>query len=236
MSPQMGEYTQEDANADIAAHNALTIVHGTVDDVADQTDIENHRLDADAHHSEEIPEGRGVGAGVTYLKIPGDYPTLGTTLALTDDNIWYFPIIVKTPITIDQVVVEITAAAGAGEQALFAIYHADINWQPLALVVASAAFAIDGAAVVSTALAATVLQEGRYLMALILEGDATFRAAWYCHPILGFVPTMGVGFFLQLVYVAQAYGALPDPGTVWNLRGTGANSLSRPCFLRVTVP
>lgn len=216
MSPQMGEYTQEDADADIAAHAALTITHGTVDDIADQTDIENHRLDADAHHSEEVPRGRARHGGNNWLVHPGIMPISQAVYAPAANQIFYMPIIVHTPITIDAVVIEVTIAGAGGTRGRVAIYNADVNWQPTTLVVATAQIPVDGVAVVTTAIAATVLQEGRYLIAYTSDINATLRLVRGSTDCWGVNPVLGVNLWTSLAYVAAAYAALPDPGTVWD--------------------
>lgn len=49
----MGEFTAIDAALLIAIHAALTVVHGTVDDVADQTDIATHAALVNVHHARQ---------------------------------------------------------------------------------------------------------------------------------------------------------------------------------------
>ncbi|GAG85064.1 unnamed protein product [marine sediment metagenome] len=112
-----------------------TPVNGNTSHASSSNWAFDHNADADAHHSEEIPDGRAVGGGVTYLTIPGVIG-LGSTTAtgLLAANKYYHPIYVRTPITVDAIVVEITANGGPGSTARAGIYHADVNWQPGALI------------------------------------------------------------------------------------------------------
>ncbi len=214
MSPKMGDYTLDDDIARMAAHVAVL----------------------DAHHSEEIPEGRGLYGGVYLYSIPGGTAWRPGTVALNANRLHYVPIYVRTPITIDQVIIEVTGAAGAGNMGRIAIYEADVNWMPGALVVASAEFAIDAAVVVVTNIVATTLQEGRYLIGLNLEANVTLRSAEYGLPYMGFDPGLSASHNILIVFVAAAYGALPDPGTAWDTVVTGASGIAHPVWLRVLTP
>lgn len=179
--------------------------------------ITTHTDDPDAHHSEEIPDGRGLYNATKLLMLPGVSAGGGGTVAFVKDLIHYFAIKPTTPITIDQVTIEVTAAAGGGEKCRIAIYEADINWQPGDLVVASAEIAIDAIAVVDTAITETTLQEGRYLVALIVEGNVTLRKANVgTFPIIGYKTTLGTVPRVGCPIAAQAYGVLLDPGTAWD--------------------
>lgn len=214
MTPQMGKYTQEDADADIATHTA----------------------DPDAHHPEEIAEGRPFYAATYSLVIPGVSQIVTATETLTSGNIWYYPFLVKTPITIDQFRFEVTAAAGAGEVARLAIYHADANWQPLALVVASPDMAIDAIAVVTADIADTELQEGRYLIGARMEGNTDYRLVKCIAPFTAGLWALTVNMILRNWFVAEAWGAFADPGTVWDSVSAG-NLYRHYCFFfRILTP
>lgn len=196
-----------------------------------------HKLVADAHHPEEIPDGRGYYNTTSLLKIPGVAHGIATTpFAIPANNIFYYPIYVRTPITVDQVNIEITTAAGAGEKCRIAIYAADKNWQPGALQVASAEIAIDAIAVVATALASTTLQEGRYLIALVLEGGASFRVARYATNLVGYRATLGADTHPKYLAVSFLYAALPDPGTAWDTILFGNDGLYQAVYLQVATP
>lgn len=236
MTPQMGIVTDADLAAAIAAHNALTIVHGTVDDVADQTDIATHTADVDAHHPEEIPDGRGKSATETFLTIPGISAQGQTTQARGSNTIYYYPIYVRTPITIDQIVIEVTGAAGAGEKCRITIYEADKDWQPGVAVIATGEIACDAIAVVTTGIADTILKEGRYLMACIFEGITTLRTLQYPTILHGYAATLGATPFIRYLSVAQAYGALPDPGTAWDTATQADEGPQYFMFVRVKTP
>lgn len=183
-----------------------------------------------------IPEGRGYYGVTTLLSIPGGTPTGGNAQALVAARIYYFPIYIDTLVTIDRVVIEVTVAAGVGEKCRIAIYDADRNWQPVTQQVASAEIAIDGVAVVSTDIAATVLPAGRYLIALTLEGNATLRSAKNSRTFIGYIATLTANLLPDLVYVAAAYAALPASGTAWDTINATTTSQKHVVFLRVSIP
>jgi len=183
-----------------------------------------------------VAEGRAKSATTTYLSVPGQTGGYDATQALTKDRIYYFPFYVRTPITIDQVAITVSVAAGASEKCRIAIYEADKNWQPGAQKVASAEIAIDAAAVVTTTLTSTNLQEGRYLIAVNVEGNATFRGQGYAQCHMGLATTLSTTPFIQAAYVAAAYAALPDPGTDWDTIDKGATDMVQLISLRVSTP
>lgn len=213
-----------------------TPVSGSIARAPTSGRLYTHENDADAHHSEEIPEGRGKYNTTQLLSIPGlSAPVSGATLTLTADRIYYYPIRVRTPITIDQITIEVTGAAGAGEKARGAIYEADVDWQPDARSVATAEIAIDANAVIDTAITETTLQEGRYLLAITCEGNITLRCEQY-GPAWGmYIPTLGGSPSIAETYVAAAYAVLPDPGTAWDTVAT-QSYFKHPIWVRVKTP
>lgn len=164
----------------------------------------------------EVPEGRASYNSTDALILPGIASGSGGTQALVKDRLHYIPIKPITPIVIDQITIEVTSAAAGSEKCRIAIYRADINWQPLAQIVATAEIAIDANAVVDTAIADTTLREARYLIGINVEGNVTLRTANIAvYPTMGYLTTLGATPRVGIVYVSAAYGALPDPGTAW---------------------
>lgn len=200
------------------------------------TELPIHTADPDAHHSEEVAEGRGYYNTTTLLSLPGARGVSDSTKAINANKVFYAPIIVTTPIVIDQVVLEVTVAAGAGEKARVGIYAADINWQPGALQVASAEIAIDAIAVVTTDITETTLQEGRYLIALTVEGNATFTTMKTTLDVIGYKTTLGGTPCRDSVYVNKAYAALADPGTAWDSVTSSSNPAWHAVWLRIKTP
>lgn len=236
MSPRIGGQI-------IGAHHKETHQDGGADEIsiADLSGtpaaLTTHAADADAHHPEEVANGRGRYNSTNFVVLPNIYSAIATTTsALTASKLYYFPIIVRTPITIDGVVYEVTVAAGSGEKLYFAIYAADINWQPGARQVVSAELAIDAVAVVNGSLTETTLQEGRYLMAVNCEGNTTFRAARYAGTHVGYIATLGSSFFTAELKVAEAYAEPGATGTAWDTISGSAEPIKYPFWLKVKTP
>lgn len=236
MTPQMGVVTPDDVSAAVAAEAAARLAADAAEAAARAAWDAAHVADAAAHHSTEIPEGRAASAAVTLLSEPGVviWGTLAQAYAV--DTIYHFPLYVRTPITVDQVTFEITVAGGAGTTCRIGIYAADLNWQPLALKVASAQLAIDAVGVVNGALAATVLQEGRYLIAFHLGANVSCQTARYVSWPCFFNPVFSGSPIVMALTKATAYAALADPGVAWDTIGYGVEGIRRPILLRVSVP
>lgn len=194
----------------------------------------DHNADADAHHSEEIPEGRAKYNATERLMLPGTGCFHAVVHSFTLNRVYYSPIKVDTPITIDQVTIEVTTAGGGGTKCRTGVFSADINWQPDVEQVLSAEIAIDAIAVVDTAITETTLQEGRYLIAYTGEDTATLRTAYYGFTLLGFAPTLGTTPASQYIYVAKAYAALD--GTAWDTIVHGVGGFRYSVFLGVKTP
>lgn len=222
--------------AALTTHAVLTEVHGSSGDVIGATTFVAHAIDADAHHSRAIADGRSRYNTTNLLVIPGTVSQMDSTTEILANTIQYYPIRVRTPITIDQVVFEVTTPAAAGEKARIAIYAADTDWQPGALQVASAEIACDAGAVVTTDIAETTLQEGRYLIAIICEGNTSFRTTRYVSFLGEYKATLGANPLPAAPRVSQAYGALPDPGTAWDTISWLSEPTKYPVFLNVKTP
>lgn len=213
MTPQMGEYTLQDDNAIMAAHTALP----------------------SAHHPAEVAEGRPSYGGVDLLVLPGVGCHGSTTSGRQNDRLFYEPMMVPTPITVRRLYLEVTVPAGAGNLAMLGIYSADINWQPVALQLASVAVPINGAAVVSGAYAVT-LQPGRYLKAILPQATFTARVIQAPSPYQGYALTLGASPTHYSWRVGVAYGALPAVGIVWDTADFSAVAHYHCVFLDLSAP
>lgn len=214
MCPKMGVYTKADADADIAAHAAIP----------------------DAHHSEEVARGRPEDAVNTSLLTPGIFATGVTTAVFNKDRIWYQPVVIHTPVTTDLLYFEITVAGAGGTKAKIALYHADTDWQPGALVADLGTIAIDVIAIVSLACAHT-LQEGRYVIACKPEDDVTFRIVKGGWEASAYESILGATPIVSAFWVGDVYAnALQDPGLAWASMPTSNVGFQALAFIHVTVP
>lgn len=201
----------------------------------DGVDISVHAADPDAHHHQEIPWGRGKWNTTRALSIPGTTVYNIGDLSPAENYIYYFPIKVDTPITIDQLVIEIITEAEEGSKARLGIYKADIDWQPTSLVVDAGEVAIDAIAVVAATVNVT-LQEGRYLLAYTSNKEPTLRTVWAAPTLIGFSPTLGEDTMVSFITVSQGYAALADPGIAWDTIEASADGVAYWVFVRVATP
>lgn len=203
----------------------------------DGVDISDHAADPDAHHSEEVAAGRAKSATVTYLQLVGLYDKCDIDLkTMTADVIYYQPMVVRTPITIDGIVIEVTTAASAGKLGRLGLFKADTDWQPTDLVKDAGTVAIDANAVKTASFTAIELQEGRYLLAfncnesVVLRG---LRAFFEGRPV---ITTIGANPYVYSMSVAVTFAAFGATGTDWDTVSSGAYPFYCFALCSVTIP
>jgi hypothetical protein len=180
-----------------------------------------------------IADGRPkFGSTLTY-NIPGVDSSSASTLALAQNIIRYMPIVVVTPITLDQLAIEVTSAGSAGTVARLGIYSANTDWQPTNLVVDAGTVAIDSLGV-KTAAINTLLQPGRYLLALNCNGAPTLRTRVGGGRYGGFPAALGTAFTGTL-QKASAFGVFGDPGVAWDATLTSSGIIYM-VFCRIATP
>lgn len=185
-----------------------------------------------------IAEGRAKISGTAQYSVPGSDFSGITTRALTASRIYYSPWLVTTPITIDQLAIEVTTAGAAGKVARLAIYNADTDWQPASKVVDAGTVVVDPGAVpaVTTASVSVTLAPGRYLSALISDGTPTLRVWRATGRPFGLLAALGATSIITLTFVAGSGNALPDPGTAWTGTVGGGTAMEHVILARVSTP
>lgn len=154
------------------------------------------------------------------LGIPGGFPcTVGGLFNIATGTTRYTPFEVREPITINAALLEVTTAAPTpGATARAAIYAVTSAMQPSALMADLGTVAIDSIGVKTWAPAPNVtLQPGRYLLALRGSDTAQYRIAAYGVPNFGIRSNLGPNYFVNVLSIAEAYGAYANPGTAWNV-------------------
>lgn len=227
---------------------SITIKHKKHSDVPDGSDTSLVRPSDwnDDHDSKvnsidwdlisNVPKsGRGKEATITCLTIPGIVSVSGQTLLRLHNTIFYEPILVMTPITIDQVVIEVSIGQTGGLIQL-GIYKADIDWQPTELIVdigpidASSA----GIKIVSIDLK---LEAGRYLNAYNNNvSGINCRCIRGGANLIGFSPTLGINMFISSIYVSSVFGNMPSPPLKWNTTTKSDAPIRYFVFYRVSIP
>lgn len=180
--------------------------------------------------------GRLVASGSTYLSIPGVTIVSATTQTFGANLDQFYPWYVPTDITIDQMVIEVTAS-GAGTARL-GIYNADVNWQPTSLVLDAGTVSVASTGV-KTISVSQALPAGRYLAVSNTNVAHTLRAYRGGCNYLGIAPAMGASpFFTQLYHNAgRSYAAFPSTGDSIDGVTTGSTTDFLHCVLcRVSSP
>jgi hypothetical protein len=162
----------------------------------------------------KVNRGRVQIAGGNTLVVPGAYG-LGRNNTAWGPNIARFePMIIGHPSTLDGMYVEVTSVGGAGTGLKMALYRADENWVPTALVLSVAAVAIDTTGIKSVTGLATDLTPGRYLRAWKHNsGTVTLRTTNASIPQQFIGPTISAAPFSSDLRCNHTYAtAWPDPG------------------------
>lgn len=183
-----------------------------------------------------VAQGRVKNGSTVYYQIPGAFPISVATLSCAQNIIRYAPMLVATPITLDQLACEVTTAGGAATTLRMGIYNADTDWQPTSLVVDAGTVAADSTGV-KTASISTTLAAGRYLLAMNTDANpVALRNIRHSGPIAPIYNTIGASPLAIAWRVAQAYGSLPSTGVAWTLDSGSGVPFDCVVFCRVSTP
>ena len=160
--------------------------------------------------------------------IPGHVVVSSSTATFTINRVRYFPIFIDTVTTFDQLLAEVTVAGLAGETFRAALYNADADLQPTTLIQDFGTLPADAVALISYTVDLT-LPPGRYLLALNTNSaTATLREMRTAHL---FTDDLAANMGINQYFVAQAYGAFPDPGAQWSSIGQDTGTGLRHFFV-----
>lgn len=188
--------------------------------------------------SQAIALGRPK-TGSTYgFVIPGVEASGVATVVLTANQVRYEPFVVTTQLTIDQLVLEVTANSGAGTTIRVGIYNADTDLQPTSLVLDAGTVTADSIAVKTLTIGTPqVLVPGRYLFALNSDGTPTMRCLRGGSMVSGFAAAFGAAPFVASLTAAQSYAPFPSTGLAWTALNAGGGSPAQHCVIsRVSTP
>lgn len=180
--------------------------------------------------------GRANAGGTVQYSLPGVAISAGGTLALSANQVRYFPILVDTTITIDQFGLEVTAAGAAATTLRMGLYSADTDWQPTSLILDAGTVAADSLGVKTLSPTAFSLAPGRYVLAINTDGAPTVRTVRGGFRSGLVVIGLGTNIVLNFLRGVQAYAAFPSTGTAYSTAGGGTNAFDYPIFLRLSVP
>ena len=201
----------------------------------DGVDISAHAADISAHHPAEIAEGRGYYDTTTLLQVPGAELMGQVTISFPTNYIHYFPIMVRTSIVCDLMVIEVTTQASSGKTLRLGIYNANTSWQPTSLVLDAGTVAADAAAVVTKSISQT-LTPGPYLLAIAIQETTALRVVRGGTRYIGIGAALGTSAFITGLYVANTYAAFAATGVAWTTVWTGTLPFYHALLLRVSTP
>jgi hypothetical protein len=183
-----------------------------------------------------IAEGRSKQGATTHLALPGvSLSGTVTTLAISANTVRYFPVLVRSAITVDQIAVEVQTNSAANTTIRLGIFNADTDWQPSGLVVDGGTVAADSNGF-KAASVNTPLPVGRYLLALNSDAGPTLRSIRGGSQFVGFTSTLGASPYIFARTAVLAYGAFTGPGTAWSTAQPNSAPPDNVIFLRVSVP
>ena len=203
--------------AELTTHAALTIAHGTVDDIADQADIAAHAADLDAHTYNILELLR---TGEYYTSIATSSVT--GTLNAVANTLYAIPLWVARKITIDRMTINVTTLAD-GKVVRLGIYNNGVNLYPgtLLLDAGTVSTSTTGHKVITGL--SQALTKGLYWLVALSDGTPTLRnfsSADFLWPILG-QWVSAPDYASSNWTVTQAYGALPSTFTAGGSAGPG---------------
>lgn len=182
-----------------------------------------------------LAPGRLLIAGTGQLTIPGVALSAVSTAVLSANQDRYTPVEIFTPITLDQLAIEVTTASGAGTTIRMAIYAQGIDGNPGALIVDAGTVAADSTGVKAASIN-TTLQPGRYLLAINSDSTPTVRCVRGTTRHGWIDPSLGGALFVRQLRANRTYAAFPDPGTAIGSTATAANPLDYSVFCRISTP
>jgi hypothetical protein len=185
--------------------------------------------------SAAVAEGRFKdSSGTVHYGVPGiELNTTNSTVTRTAAKLYYEPMFVSTPITLDQLLIRVQTAGAAGNVARLGIYAADTDWQPSSLVVDAGAVAVDTTGVKSVTIS-QALAAGRYLLTYISDGAPIIycnAASLRFHPL--WAPSGNQDYVTDFT-AARAYGALPTTPAAW-AAANGGGAFKHAVFTRISV-
>lgn len=173
--------------------------------------------------------------GTSLFGIPGQSFTSQSTGSPSAGEIRYSILIVNYPITLTDWLFEVTTGPASAANARVGLYRADGNCQPV-----GAPLYDSGDVPIAMSFTGTktmtglniVLSPGIYLCGLNIDVAMAMRSALNPTPIARTV--LGASSLGNITRVTSAYGAMPNPGTLWNSIGSATSAYGNNIFWRWT--
>lgn len=179
-----------------------------------------------------VARARARSGSTNWYTIPGfSYHSISTT-TLGVNGQRYEPVVVHTPIVLDQLVLEVTTL-GAG-LARLGIFNANENWQPTTVVVDGGTVDVSSTGF-KTASINTTLQPGNYLFSVNVNVSTGARILLGNVPNQDIGPTAGLPVLPQWI-VTTTFGAFADNPTGWTGLGGDNVPFRHVVYCRIATP
>jgi hypothetical protein len=174
--------------------------------------------------------------GTRYCGLPGVQFSTAATRAHSTGQIRYYPLDVRSAITLTGLRFEVTTAPAADGNTRVGLYAADTDWQP---TTAAPIFDVGvpvatGFVGVKTATVTGTLQPGRYLLATAVDQAMTLRA--FRGGASSALPALGASPFVEFVLAFTGYGPMPTPGARWSGSAATNTGTSHAVLLEWSTP
>ena len=236
-APSAATYITQTTNSELSAEQALSsLATGYVKNTTGTGVLTVQAAPIPASDGGALAEGRQRYGGTSQFSLPG-VDTYGSvsTATINADALRYETILVTTPITLDQLAIEVTTASGTGgSTARLGIYAADTDWQPSSLIVDGGTVATDSTGVKTVSIN-QALTPGRYLLVVNASHNFTARFVRGGSRYAGYAPALGASPYNQVMTVTSTYAALPSTVVPWTFTGTSTGT-QHFIFCRVSTP
>lgn len=165
--------------------------------------LADHMAELDAHTYNKLEK---LVPGY-YMLSYGMGNTTGTFI-MTADKLYVMPFAPARAITVDRIAIAVTLAGAGGTKARLGIYNSDADGKPAALVLDAGEVGVDGVGIKAITINQS-LTKGLYWLACVSDGTPTVRHHYAMATPYGI--HSGWTSMNSTVYVAHAYGVLPDP-------------------------
>jgi len=193
------------------------------------TDIE--RMVGAAIHT---PVFGGSGA---FCVVPGLVFTGSSTMAMSANTDYNYPIVADGDLTFDQVLVNVATAGSAGSTGRIAIYNSNTTLQPIGTLIEDfGSFLIDttGTKTMTPSGGSRTIPAGMYVLALNISAAATlktYRGGFTSTPL----GTSLAGPFMYSLTVGRTHAAFPSSPTAWTTGSSNSIPIEHTVALRVTA-
>lgn len=137
------------------------------------------------------------------------------TVDLQGDTLYYNPIFVRRPLTVDRIACDVSGFADAGDLLRMGLYRADLDLQPVGAPMIDQEVDVSTTGVKEASITSIVVYPGIYLVTAHPSDLVRLRGV-YAGNIAGHNPSLGNDRYIAGLTKSRSYAALPTPGVAWD--------------------